>query len=166
MIAENDRLEMEFQSEGTPPGQNSGIRETVAEGLVETFPYSYCVENVFSDLTTQFQAAKKAGEELKQPFRYLVNYKDAFDVRHNMDTNAKLIMREKQALYREKIKLERLRLEKQRKKEERGEKEKIAVKKITGEQADELAAWKDLLHQGIIDEMQYEEKRKIILGLD
>jgi TM2 domain-containing membrane protein YozV len=101
-----------------------------------------------------------------EAIQYLTMSQDAFDVRHNMDTNAKLIMREKQALYREKIKLERMRLEKQRIKEERGEKEKIAVKNITGEQADELAAWKDLLNQGIIDEVQYEEKRKIILGLD
>ncbi len=97
---------------------------------------------------------------------FLAMPQDSFDAKYNYKSETRLIMKEKQALYREKLKLERMRLEKQRKKEERGEEEKIAVKNITGEQADELAAWKDLLNQGIIDEVQYEEKRKIILGLD
>ena len=45
-------------------------------------------------------------------------------------------------------------------------KKKMPAKAITGEQADELAAWHDLLEKGIISKSEYEEKRKIILGLD
>lgn len=96
----------------------------------------------------------------------LATPQETFDARHNYQNETRLIMKEKQALYREKLKLERMRLEKQRLREEKGDKEKIAVKNITGDQADELAAWRDLMDQGIIDAMQYEEKRKIILGLD
>ena len=105
---------------------------------------------------------------------YLTTSDDEFDARYNFDSSDRLLVKEHKALQREKIKLERLRLEKQRMMEEKGlknfgkkaETKKIPVKKITGEQADELAAWRDLLDKGIIDDDAYESKRKIILGLE
>jgi hypothetical protein len=105
---------------------------------------------------------------------YLTMSDNEFDARYNYDSSDRLLINETKALQREKIKLERLRVEKQRIMEEKGmrntsqtaETKKILVKKITGEQADELAAWRDLLDKGIIDDDAYENKRKIILGLD
>jgi len=105
---------------------------------------------------------------------FLVMSKEDFDARYNYDRSDRLLKKERNDLQREKIRLERLRLEKQRLLEEHDLKQhgsqskrktkKIPVKKITGEQADELAAWHDLLEKGIIDEAEYEQKRKVILG--
>lgn len=105
---------------------------------------------------------------------YLTMSDDDFDARYNMSSEGRLLKKEQISLEREKVKIERLRLERQRLLEENELKgksgkqgtQKIPVKKITGEQADELAAWHDLLEKGIIDEDAYENKRKIILGLD
>ena len=104
---------------------------------------------------------------------YLTMSDDDFNLRYNYDTSDRVLVKEHKALQVEKLKLQRLRLEKQRKLEEKELKgnsskkdtQKIEVKKITGEQADELAAWHDLLEKGIIDADAYEDKRKIILGL-
>ncbi|WP_253271303.1 NINE protein [Saprospira grandis] len=96
--------------------------------------------------------------------------KETFDHKYNYDTTAgvgRMLVREKQALYREKIQLERLRLKEEREKtQNRLNNKKIAVKKITGEQADTLAAWQDLLDKGIIDQYEFEEKKRVILGRD
>ncbi len=103
---------------------------------------------------------------------YLTMSDEDFDLKYNMKGQNRLLHKERTELERDKIRLERLRLERQRLEEEqhlRQQKgqinEKIAVDNITGEQADELAAWHDLLRQGIITEDEYEEKRKAILRL-
>jgi TM2 domain-containing membrane protein YozV len=91
---------------------------------------------------------------------------DDFDIKYNMSREGKLLQRERMDLEREKLKIEKLRLQKDRMDAEKDIKQRMPVKAITGEQADELAAWHDLMEKGIIDEEQYEEKRKIILGID
>jgi TM2 domain-containing membrane protein YozV len=90
---------------------------------------------------------------------------DDFDAKYNLSREGRLLTKERYELEREKLKVERLKLESERLIAEKHLKKQIPVKAITGEQADELAAWHDLLEKGIIDETQYEEKRKIILGL-
>ena len=96
----------------------------------------------------------------------LVMSQHDFDYKYNYG-GAGALIREKQALYREKIQLERLHLKEARKKaEQRLSNKKIEVKKITGEQADTLAAWQELLEKGIIDQYEFEEKKRVILGRD
>ncbi|WP_442985444.1 SHOCT domain-containing protein [Saprospira sp. CCB-QB6] len=56
--------------------------------------------------------------------------------------------------------------EERKKAEQRLNNKKIEVKKITGEQADTLAAWQELLEKGIIDQYEFEEKKRVILGRD
>ncbi|WCL82777.1 NINE protein [Saprospira sp. CCB-QB6] len=97
----------------------------------------------------------------------LVMSQHDFDYKYNYDSAGGALVREKQALYREKIQLERLHLQEERKKaEQRLNNKKIEVKKITGEQADTLAAWQELLEKGIIDQYEFEEKKRVILGRD
>jgi len=99
----------------------------------------------------------------------LVMSQDNFDYKYNYHTAGAghMLVREKQALYREKIQLERLQLQEERKKaEKRLNNKKIEVKRITGEQADTLAAWQELLDKGIIDQYEFEEKKRVILGRD
>ena len=91
---------------------------------------------------------------------------DDFDLKFNYGSEDKLLRRERLDLEREKLKIEKLRLQRQRLVAENDLKKEMPAKAITGEQADELAAWHDLLEKGIIDKFEYEEKRKIILGLD
>ncbi len=97
---------------------------------------------------------------------YLTMSEEDFDAKYNMTREGRLLTKERFELEREKLKVERLKLESERLIAEKHLKKQIPVKAITGEQADELAAWHDLLEKGIIDNSQYEEKRKIILGLD
>jgi TM2 domain-containing membrane protein YozV len=105
---------------------------------------------------------------------YLTMSEHEFDMRFNLSGEGRMLQKEQFALEREKLKLERVRLERMRIAEEKemkgttakNEVKKIPTKAITGEQADELAAWHDLLQKGIIDESEYEDKRKVILGLD
>jgi hypothetical protein len=91
---------------------------------------------------------------------------DDFDLKFNYGSEDNLLRKERLDLEREKLKIEKLRLQRQRLVAENDLKKEMPAKAITGEQADELAAWHDLLEKGIIDKFEYEEKRKIILGLD
>ena len=91
---------------------------------------------------------------------------DDFDMKFNYGSEDNLLRKERLDLEREKLKIEKLRLQRQRLVAENDLKKEMPAKAITGEQADELAAWHDLLEKGIIDKFEYEEKRKIILGLD
>jgi TM2 domain-containing membrane protein YozV len=91
---------------------------------------------------------------------------DDFDMKYNYSGNRKFLQKERMELEREKLTIEKLRLQRQRIEAENELKKKMPAKAITGEQADELAAWHDLLEKGIISKSEYEEKRKIILGLD
>ena len=91
---------------------------------------------------------------------------DDFYLKFNYGSEDKLLRKERLDLEREKLKIEKLRLQRQRLVAENDLKKEMPAKAITGEQADELAAWHDLLEKGIIDKFEYEEKRKIILGLD
>ncbi len=92
---------------------------------------------------------------------------DDFDYKYNVSNESKYLKREKLELEKEKIKIEKLKLKKQRLEiEKKMNQNKIPAKEVTGEQADDLAAWHDLLEKGLIDQKQYEEKRKIILGLN
>jgi len=106
---------------------------------------------------------------------YLTMPEHEFDLRFNLSGEGRMLQKEQYALEREKLKLERVRLERMRIAEETEMKggtnainnvKKIPAKAITGEQADELAAWHDLLQKGIIDEAEYDDKRKVILGLN
>lgn len=101
-----------------------------------------------------------------EAIQLLIMSDDDFDFKYNIGREGKMLNRERFEIEREKLKIERLRLQKDRMITEKDLKEKMPVKAITGEQADELAAWHDLLEKGIIDEYQYEEKKKIILGID
>jgi TM2 domain-containing membrane protein YozV len=91
---------------------------------------------------------------------------DDFDLKFNYGSEDNLLRKERLDLEREKLKIEKLRLQRQRLVAENDLKKEMPAKAITGEQADELAAWHDLLEKGIIDKFEYEEKRKIILGID
>ena len=98
--------------------------------------------------------------------QFLTMSDDDFDIKYNQGADDKLLRKERLDIEREKLKIERLKLERQRIEAENDLKKKMPAKAITGEQADELAAWHDLLEKGIINKFEYEEKRKIILGLD
>lgn len=97
----------------------------------------------------------------------LLTMNDAdFDIQYNLNQDSKMLHKEKVLLEREKIQLERLRIKAQRLAQEKKLNPKKKVTDITGEQADDLAAWHDLYEKGIIDKIEYEEKRKIILDID
>ena len=93
----------------------------------------------------------------------LVMHPADFDVKYNSDRHSRLLHTEKIALERDKIKLERLRIKAELLAQENKLKPPKEPTEITGEMADDLAAWHDLYEKGIIDELEYEEKRKIIL---
>jgi TM2 domain-containing membrane protein YozV len=89
-----------------------------------------------------------------------------FDAKYNLSGHGRLLQREKYELERKKLKIEHLKLERELISEESKLKKSVGDITMSGEQADELAAWHDLLEKGIIDENTYEQKKKIILGLD
>jgi hypothetical protein len=91
---------------------------------------------------------------------------EEFDAKYNLSGHGRLLQREKYELERKKLKIEHLKLERQLLSEESKLKKSVNDVTMSGEQADELAAWHDLLEKGIIDEDTYEQKKKIILGLD
>ncbi|MCP4441355.1 MAG: TM2 domain-containing protein [Aureispira sp.] len=98
---------------------------------------------------------------------------DEFDYEYNLRSPQKMVSIERQKLAKQRLLNERKSLERQQiledkrfKKELKKLKNKKEPKRIplTGEMADQLAAWHDLKQQGIINEFEYEEKRKEILG--
>lgn len=91
---------------------------------------------------------------------------EEFDAKYNLSSHGRLLQREKYELERKKLKIEQLKVERQLLSEESKLKKSVGDITMSGEQADELAAWHDLLEKGIIDENTYEQKKKIILGLD
>jgi hypothetical protein len=89
-----------------------------------------------------------------------------FNARYNLGREGIYLKKERLDIEREKLKIEKIRLQRERIEAEIELKKKMPAKLMTGDQADELAAWHNLLENGIINESEYEEKRKIILGLD
>jgi TM2 domain-containing membrane protein YozV len=89
-----------------------------------------------------------------------------FDAKYNLSGHGRMLQKEKYELERKKLKIEHLKLERQLLSEESKLKKSVNDITMSGEQADELAAWHDLLEKGIIDEDTYEQKKKVILGLD
>ena len=90
---------------------------------------------------------------------------DDFDAKYNLSTEGLLLHKERMELEREKLKIQKLRLQRERIEVER-KLHNYKNTELSSGQADELAAWNSLMDQGLISKEEYEEKRKIILGLD
>lgn len=95
-----------------------------------------------------------------------------FDYNYNVETSDKKLTLEHQKLMKQRLINERKALEREQILEDKRFKKELAKMKnkkepqripLTGEMADQLAAWHDLKEQGIINEFEYEEKRKEIL---
>jgi predicted FMN-binding regulatory protein PaiB len=90
---------------------------------------------------------------------------DLFDFKYNYSGESRILEKERIEVEREKLKIQKLRLERERIEAERRLFQFKNAQPNEG-QADELAAWSSLLEQGLISKQEFEEKKKILLGLD
>jgi TM2 domain-containing membrane protein YozV len=90
---------------------------------------------------------------------------DLFDFKYNYSGESRILEKERIEVEREKLKIQKLRLERERIEAERRLIQFKNTQPNEG-QADELAAWSSLLEQGLISKQEFEEKKKILLGLD
>ena len=95
---------------------------------------------------------------------------EEFDDKYNtIEIGTGSLMKEQEALLKQRIINERMALERQnileqeKFKQQLGEQNRQKIP-VTGAMADELAAWNDLKEKGLISNLEYEEKRKQILG--
>lgn len=95
-----------------------------------------------------------------------------FDYQYNLKTSDRMIALEHKKLMKQRLVNERKSLERQQILEDKQFEKELAKMKqqkeqkripLTADMADQLAAWHDLKEQGIINEFEYQEKRKDIL---